>query len=720
MQTRGNINFVLVGSRATGKTVYLTSLYLNEKSVTAQDEKTIEYLKPLSQTLLEGEYPSATAGNLYELMFNYKDDNFSSSIQIDDVDGYFIETLSQKDEHTQVERNNLIENLRLSEGIIFFFPYQELFDEKSIKEFNYEIDTIISKLKSMYEDRSSIPIPVVIAISKWDESPYYKKENELEEALAYIDNNKFLRLAKEKIEVNFAHFKIIPISAIGKDINKLNPYNLKNPIEFFLEETYRNWVEKINELADDKEGLLSFLSKVHFDMKFHHDGKYDKLYKKLEKEYAQKLLDEVETFKHLKEYELFEEENSVAIESLLTKNREILLKVKKQLSKTQKVKRFSGVTLASSFVAITVITILAWNTNKLLIKNESELFTDITTNYNSNNYEDAKDDIEDYLSVYADGDTVNLEHKQKILVFKSHIDETLKKREREQKVAEVISEAKKIVADKNFDKLDEIDEVFASMNEMGIGDEKLKSELLEAKDRLSMKESYLEFREKLENKNFSEALSLVKTDWKEGYGEKNQIIVSTILNKALNRKVEALLEDISDIVDMDAYNNLETILKNIKDLQDNTYIKKVNYKATLNEDNKNRLEEKSREYEKYSDVLNNGIIPMHIAFGAENKENEPLGFECVSEDEIILTIDIMIYHFNDNDFCKEGKISWRNSQNYSANTYSIKAIEEDLVENDEYSSSFSLKKNDLIKLINKETVKKDIGKSYYIEIGNKE
>lgn len=558
MQTRGNINFVLVGAKATGKTVYLTSLYLNEKSITAQEAKTIEYLKPLSEILLNGEYPSATSGNLHELMFNYKDDNFSCEIQIDDVDGYFIESLSQKDKETQDERDTLIENMRLSEGIIFFFPYQELFDEKSIKEFNYEIDTVISKLRNMYADRSLIPIPVVIAISKWDESPYYQKKNEREKALEYIDNNKFLRLAKDKIKVNFEYFKIIPISAIGKNINDLKPYNLKSPIEFFLEETYKNWVKKINDLEYDKEGLLIFLSKINFDMKSYDNGKYDELYKKLEKEYAQKLLKDVETFKNLKEYKLFEEENSRVIKSLLTKNRENLLKVKKRLSRTQKVKRFSGLTLASSFVAVTVLATLAWNADKLLIKNEAELFADIVTNYNSNNYEDTKDNIEDYLSEYTDGETVNLEHKEKILVFKTHIEETLKKREEEKRVRELLAEAQKIVSDKNFENIDRIDEIFSSMNEMGIDNKELKSELLGVKDRLVIKRNYSEFKEKLELKSFSDALSFVKTDWKEDYGEEKKVAISIILNNLFNKKVKKLLEDISDIVDMDAYNNLVT------------------------------------------------------------------------------------------------------------------------------------------------------------------
>jgi len=707
MQKKGNINFVLVGARATGKTVYLSSLYLNEKSVTAQDERTIKYLKPLSEILLTGEYPSATAGNLHELMFNYKDEKFSTSIQIDDVDGYFIETLSEKDKNTQNERDRLIQNMKLSEGLIFFFPYQKDFNEKAIKEFNYQIDTIITKLRDIYADRSLIPIPVVIAVSKWDDSPYYQKENENQEALTYINSHKFLCLAKEKIELNFNLVHIVPISAIGQNINDLKPYNLNKPLKIFLEETYRNWIEKINKLQDNKEELLSFLSKVDFDMKTYNNGKYHELYKRLEEEYALKILKEVNSFKNIKEYELFEEKNRVIINSLLIKNREKLLKVKKRLSKNQKVKRFSGFTLVSSFVAITVLTLLAWNADKLLIKNETELFADIVTEYNNNNYEDAESDIEDYLSEYSN--TVNLEHKQKILNFKSHIQKST-----------LLDEIQNIVADKNFDNPDRIDDILTSMNKLGINNKKMKSELLEVKNRIYKNQSYSDFIEQLKQKEFNEALYKVQTDWKDDYLDKNQIVVHKILNKALNIKVKKLLDDISDINDLDEFNNLVHILNSIEKLKSNTFITKINYKASLSSENENILKDKWEEYEKYNSAFKDGILSTYISFGAEYEDNEPLGFNCESEKEIILTIDTTTYHYNDYYSCVKRKMSWICIQIFHDTSYSVNVIEEDLIENDKYSNSFSLKKNDLIKLVNHETIKKSIGRGYYIEIGDKE
>ncbi len=121
MRENGTLNFVLIGAKATGKTVYLASLYLNTKELTSKDARTVEYLKPLADALSDGEFPQATAGNLHELMFNYKDQNYACQVQIDDVDGYFVETMHKDDPTTQKQRDTLIQNIKTSEGIIFSF-----------------------------------------------------------------------------------------------------------------------------------------------------------------------------------------------------------------------------------------------------------------------------------------------------------------------------------------------------------------------------------------------------------------------------------------------------------------------------------------------------------------------------------------------------------------------------------------------------------------------
>jgi len=706
METKGNINFVLIGSRATGKSVYLTSLYLNIKNITAQDKRTTDYLKLMANQLEDGKYPSATAGNLHELMFNYKNDNFSSSIQIDDVDGYFIETLSETDEHTQTERNKFIKNLELSKGIIFFFPYQEVFNESSIKEFNYQMDTIISILKKVYNNEELLPIPAVIAISKWDDSPYYKNEDEVTKAIEYLEDKKFFRLAKDKLESYFSKLKIIPLSAIGQNIHQIEPYNIEKPIEFFLKETYANWTTQIDKLKDNKEELFVFLSKIYFDIKLYNNGKYDKLYQELEKEYATKIFQELDGIETIEMYKLFEEKNLHLINALFPKNRTKIIEIKNRLEKSKKVKKWSGVTISLMAVGVVVVGIIAWNAKTLLVKNESELFTDITMEYKTNNYGKALENIESYQTTYAQ--TLNLEHKQKIIEIKSNIEK-----------AQIISHAKKIINDTTFDNIDEIEEIFSSFSEMGINKPELQSELHIIKDKLSLNGSYMDFQNNLENKNFGEALLYIEQNWKESFGKDKQQTIVKVLNIKFNNEVETLLKDISKITDIDEFYNLVKKINKINALQSQTSMTKFSYQAILTSDNNYILNEKRKIQKNYENLLHTGVSRVKVTFGAKSEENEPLGFKCDrTNGDILLSIDSKKYYYKNGASCDNLKISWNDFSTYfKAVRYSVKVIEEDVTSfNDEYNSAFTLNKNDLIKINNYKNVKKDIGHDYFIEI----
>lgn len=613
----------------------MASLYLNIKSVTAQNEKTIEYLKAMANTLLEGKYPSATAGNLHELMFDYKDGEFSSTIQIDDVDGYFIETLSQLDKSTQIQRDKFMQNLELSEGIIFFFPYQRLFDKKSIKEFNYQIDTIISKIKKIYHDRNSIPIPAVIAVSKWDSSPFYKCENEIEKAIEYIESNNFLRLAKEKIEINFSKLKVIPLSAIGKDINRLEPYNLEKPIKFFLEETYSNWIERVESLKEDKEAQFIFLSKVYFDIKVYKNGFYDRVYRELESEYSKKLFKKLDTVKNIEEYEVFEEKYRQIVNALFNTNRDKILEIKKRLTTQKKVKIFSGVSIGTMVVGVAIVVFLGWKAQTLLIKDEVELFSDIQIEYKTNNYTQALEDISDYLSAYEN--TVNIEHKNRVIEIKSIIEKT-----------QIVTKAKNILNDSSFINIDEIDEIFTSFSEMGIDESELNKQLIVKKDRLLIEEEYNNFKKMLKNKIFADAIIFVESNWKSNFEEKNQVIIKNLDNK-FNIEVEKLLKSISYISNIDEYNNLVNKLNKITSLKDNSQIDKLEYKASINSNNQNNIDKQLKIKNKYNYLLKNGIKNIKVSFGAQSENNEPLGFICGGEDEIILEINSIVYHFEQSD-----------------------------------------------------------------------
>ena len=187
----GEINFVLIGAKSTGKTVYLLSLYLKSRNIRAKDEKTISYLKPLAEKFENGELPEATSASFQELHFNYIDDKFNIVFQIDDYDGRFTQVYHEEKNSEYIKK--LGDYIKNAEGIIFFLPYEEQFDKDKFFDFKTEIDLFIEEASSKYKDRTKVPIPAVIAVTKWDKSPNFKSKNEYEKAVEYIESNEIFK-----------------------------------------------------------------------------------------------------------------------------------------------------------------------------------------------------------------------------------------------------------------------------------------------------------------------------------------------------------------------------------------------------------------------------------------------------------------------------------------------------------------------------------------------
>ena len=802
MRENGNINFVLIGARATGKTVYLASLYLNVKSVTSQDAHTIEYLKPLADSLLDGEYPQATAGSLHELKFNYKDEDVTCHIQIDDVDGYFVETMHKKDETTQIQRDTLFYNIKNSEGIIFFFPFEDSFNEESIGNFNYEIDTIISKLRQMYHDRDIIPIPAVIAVAKWDKSPYFKATNESEKAVEYINSNKFLKLAKEKIEHNFPNLMIMPISAIGKDIQNMEPYNLEKPIQYFLKETYAIWEKKIGDLKGDKRALLSFLSKVHFDMKFYKDGQYIKLYDEIEEEFATKLFSKLGDIKEYEEYEIFEKEDKDIISSLKPKNREKIEEIGEKLKSKQTKKKWTKGAMATIFVGVLLFSAGAWYLKSKLMKSESELFSDISVAYDNHNYKEAMEDIAKYQVDFKD--TLDIEHKKKVEKMRREIildytarvdkivqnDSLLKQYEElevlkmetndfdngmditkiENKYNEIsdlkdgyqkllafskddisqlgeictilnqlsaykfkevtslksnfeetlIAMSNNLVSETELDDADGIDELLGALTALGINSPETVQKLMDKKNSVQIGASFDELMKSIENINYEDAILKVESNWNENYGDDKAVIIRKMLDRGFNQESEKILKSIPlNITDVDDYNDFYKKIEKLVNLTINTEIQKISYKPISNSDNDLKFKEKMNIFKRYDTALQSGVSDVKITFGANKEDNEPLGFKCDEEDEIILKIEALEYHY-DNGYCHDDReMTWSSQQSFKAGErYDVTAIEEDFVDNDEFKFWFELGNNSLIKMVNNEYFEIKVD-DYFIGFGNK-
>ena len=694
MQKNKNINFVLVGAKATGKTVYLASLYLNTKFITSKNARTTVYLKGLADTLLEGKYPNATSGSLYDLLFDYKNDEFNCTIRVDDVDGHFIETLSQKDETTQRERDKFINTLSSSEGVIFFFPYETEIYEKSMKEFNYQIDTVISTLKEIYHDRDGIPVPATILVTKWDMSSDYKSKNEEQKAIEYIENHDFFKLAKEKIEQNFDNSKIIPISAIGSNINNLKPYNLEKPIEFFLTEVYSIWVDKLNKLTDKPEEQLIFLSKVYTDIQFYRNEKYKKLYFSLEEEYGKILVKRAKLIKSLKEFTRFEDEKRKTIDALTLKNKNEIKKIKKKLEQ----KRYLKVIPIFAVAGI----IFTFYFNQQTVKNESELFESIKVEYANHNYKETLLSIAEYQDKYKK----NIEHKNELIEIKNLV-----------KKEKIILKAQRVIEDKTLQSIQRIDEIFSAFSELGIiKDESLLKQLMDKKNELLLQNSIKKLKDNIKKLDFEKSLLLMNESWKKEYTDRELFI--KILNKKFNLEINQLIKTISKINNMDEYTNLIEKLNQIKTLQKNSLLKKINYKAILSDSNKNHINQLIKLQAQYTRLLRNGVSNVIVSFGTDYAENEPLGFDCSSEYQIEMELNNHLYNYEDRIDCLNITMIWNPSNTvFHKGSYLLKIAEIDLTDNDHYDNgSFSLSNNDLIKIYNKKYLKKDIGSGYFISL----
>ncbi len=321
----GELNFVLIGAKSTGKTVYLTMLSMRPE-IGAKDPKTIEYLKPLRNKLRNKETLSASNLGIWELLFNYNDrgHKYSVEFQIDDYDGKFVEQLSTKEDADYKQK--LMENIEESEGIIFFLPYSAEFDSIKLENVRDEIDLFIETVKKIYPNKKSLPIPVTLAVTKWDLSPDFKDKQEDKKAEEYIDSISTLKNIKEKIENYFSHIQIIPLSSF-KD------HNLLRPIDFFLDKTFATWEEKINTLKQEKndEDLLVFLKEILFDIQHYKDGEYVKMYDELEEKIYITLEGQANSIEKFAAYEEFLKNKNELIVSLKNEHQHTFGSIEKKL-----------------------------------------------------------------------------------------------------------------------------------------------------------------------------------------------------------------------------------------------------------------------------------------------------------------------------------------------------------------------------------------------------
>ncbi len=343
----GVISFVIVGAKNSGKTVFLSTLFGQEDAFVSANKKTKEYLEANWKRLKKGKTPSATSGIIKRLDFQYKSREHTASFAIDDYDGYFVETLSDEDEHTQEDRNTLKKNIKKASGLLFLFPFERKHDEESLERFQYEIDTFIQLIREIYPNRKDLPIPTVIVIPKWDQSRYFKASDESRKVVEYIESVGEYKAASAKIKTFFADVAVMPVSSFGISIDgihpvrgKITPHNLSQVFDYLLNAAFHKFEQKA--LALQGEGnipqLFRFLSTIHDDIRFYKDGKLIRLYREAENQYVSEVIDKLKNASSPGEQENILNEHAFLYQNLRNKelNKKIDALLKKRKAKTKK------------------------------------------------------------------------------------------------------------------------------------------------------------------------------------------------------------------------------------------------------------------------------------------------------------------------------------------------------------------------------------------------
>jgi len=374
-------NIVLVGAKSTGKTVYLTTLY-TLPFIRVTDSATLEYLKPLSKLLKKGKIPATNAG-YQELYFEYNNRDFNLRFQIDDYDGKFAEQFHSKENKELKKR--LEENIKKAEGIIFFLPFEKRLDNEKIDNIRQEVDLFIEKIKELYPNRKKLPIPVVIAVTKWDNSPFFKYPNEVRKAIEYIKENPLMLNLVNKIRIYFSHVVLIPISSYKK-------HNVERPLEFCFSKTFEQWEKRIKELeeSNDEEKLLCFLSKIKEDVKFYKNGKYLKKYKELSQKIFSQILPQIKKIKNSKQFE--KKIKAKPIECLDNEERDKIIILYNKIIKREKIKKLTFFIASILVVGTGIKGYLIWENKKeqeiileKIKKEKEKLYIEIKESFKNGN-----------------------------------------------------------------------------------------------------------------------------------------------------------------------------------------------------------------------------------------------------------------------------------------------------------------------------------------------
>jgi hypothetical protein len=257
---QSRLQIVLCGPKASGKTVYLTTLFGKAASIRTANDATTQILQADWKRLEHGEtWPEATGLGVRELAFRYRGPDYEIDLNINDYDGQLTEVLSAAASDPDVAENlaKFRTMVRSASGLIFLFPFGEDTDLDRMRKFRDEINTFLELVESkdaVTHDRSSIP--VVLAVNKWDKSPYFGAPDEVEAAERELTNAPIYRDAVAKLRAFIPNIRIVPVAvqapsgdARPGSPDPIQPHNLVEPIRYIVDFIFERFEAQYRSLS---------------------------------------------------------------------------------------------------------------------------------------------------------------------------------------------------------------------------------------------------------------------------------------------------------------------------------------------------------------------------------------------------------------------------------------------------------------------------------------
>jgi len=746
MVCENNMRFVLIGAKSTGKTYYVAKLANKGSKINMMSDETREYLNRINDQIDSGRDPDPTSSGWVELCFGYTDSRYRLNFRLDDFDGAFVENICDDKMSEKIEL--LLDTIVDSRGLLFLFPYEKPSDIESssekFKNIKRGLHCIIEALEKRYPNQKS-HIPVVIGVTKWDNSPDFDTTKSFIEeksaAIAYIKDIPDLNDTLEKIKNYFTQYEVIVFSSIEH-------YQMQKPLGFFIEKYHENMELKIENLEERKKDdeLFKYLSEQRPLLEFYKDGRYKGLYSRLKKRRSRN------NFQKLILY--------ISIIALVTI---AFIYSQKQRANENEVKLYDKIIYADTNNRIFISDIDRY----LKIYRDIDIdhyrsITKIKTKYLvecKKRIEDSIKKLNDITSIKKLYDEILLLENQaqecndrKILkLIEERRVESGKLLERYNKSIEILNQGdistidqgdllyivKSIEFISRYSELIDLKSRFINTIDMIVESKNeeliylisnhlnllklpidISERVIEKKKELATRDEFDELLDDIKSHNFGENAVLLEAYAEDQFSKKQEAKLRRSLQKRFDTAIEEMLKDNlpKQIRNIDDYHRFAKILNDISSLKTNGIVSFLSYKPEFSSENRVLYQKRLTKFSHYEMALQDGVIPKHIAFITDSENNEPLGFSCYSvgsDDDIELDIDGRKYD-EDDSVCEGMTITYKNSYRYSSGSYKGKAVEWDPLSNDTYSFSFKLTENDIIKLQNGKSIKKNIGSSYML------